>query len=109
MRQFKPHRKQHRPLHGVQQEFRVKLPKDKEMFGRVLQLYGGKHLNVKCADGKLRMCRIPGRMKKIWVRDDDYVLVEPHQIEGEKKGDIVWRYRQVETEWLKKNNYLNDL
>jgi len=92
-----------------EQEYRVRLPRDKEMFGKVLQLHGGKHLTVKCADGKLRMCRIPGKLKKIWVREGDYVILEPWGIEPDKKGDIVWRYKQVEIDWLKRNGHLKDL
>jgi len=104
-RRFTP-RKPHGPQ---EQEFRVRLPRAGEMFGRVLQLHGGKHLTVKCADGKMRMCRIPGKLRKIWVREDDYVLVEPWSIETDKKGDIVWRYKQVEIDWLKRNGHLKDL
>jgi len=33
---------------------------------------------VRCADGKERTARIPGRMqKRVWIREDDIVLVEP--------------------------------
>ena len=99
-----------RKPHGPQdQEFRVRLPREGEMFGSVLQLHGGKHMTVKCADGKMRMCRIPGKLKKIWVRENDYVLVKPWSVETEKKGDIAWRYKQVEIDWLKRNDYLKDL
>ena len=99
-----------RKPHGPQdQEFRVRLPREGEMFGIVLQLHGGKHMTVKCADGKMRMCRIPGKLKKIWVRENDYVLVKPWSVETEKKGDIAWRYKQVEIDWLKRNDYLKDL
>ena len=100
---FKP-----KPVQG-EQEFRVRLPRGNEMFGRVLSLHGGKHMTVKCADQKLRMCRIPGKLRKIWVREGDCVLLEPWSIEGDKKGDITWRYRQTEIDWLDKNGHLKDL
>jgi translation initiation factor 1A len=103
-----------RPVHKKRkgdphQELRVKLPRDKEIFGIVEQLHGGKRMHVRCADGKIRMCRIPGRLRRIWVRPDDIVLVEPWPIQGDKKGDVVWRYRGAEVDWLKQRGYLKDL
>lgn len=110
MQKYRSQRKQQYSAGPVEgQEFRVRLPREGEIFGKVVQLHGGKHLMIKCADQKMRMCRIPGKLKKIWVREDDYVLIKPWPIEGDKKGDIVWRYRQVEVEWLNKNGYLKDL
>ncbi len=94
---------------GEQHELRVHLPQGNEIFGVVEQLYGGKRMQVRCADGKIRLCRIPGRLRKIWVRPDDIVLVEPWSIETDSKGDIVWRYKGVEVDWLKNHNYLKDL
>lgn len=92
-----------------QEGFRVRLPRDKEIFGIVEQLYGGKRMNVRCADGKMRTCRIPGRLRRIWVRPEDIVLVEPWSVESDSKGDIVWRYKGAEVDWLKNNGYLKNL
>ncbi len=86
--------------------FRMRLPREGEIFALVEALHGGKRMTVKCADGKHRMARVSGRLRSIWIREGDYVLIEPWTIEGDKKADIVWRYRQVETDWLKRNNYL---
>jgi translation initiation factor 1A len=91
------------------EEFRIRLPREGELFGRVEALHGAKHLTVKCSDGKKRMCRVPGKLRKIWVREDDCVLVKPWEIEGERKGDIIWRYRRVEVDWLRAKGYLRDL
>ena len=90
-----------------EQGFRVRLPRDKEVFGLVEQLHGGKRMTVKCSDDKIRMCRIPGKLKRVYVREDDYVIVEPWDIEGDKKGDIIWKYRKVEEDWLRRKGYLN--
>ncbi|MEM0372605.1 MAG: translation initiation factor eIF-1A [archaeon] len=99
------YQKQHNaPEEG--QDFRVRLPREGEMFAVVESLHGGKRMEVKCADGKLRMARIPGKLKKIFVREDDLVLVKPWDIEGEKKCDIAWRYKQNEIDWLKRNKKL---
>lgn len=84
------------------QEVRLRLPREGEVLGRVEALHGGKHLTVKCMDGKVRQCRIPGKLKRIWVREDDFVLVKPWEIQGDKHGDIVWRYIRVELENLRR-------
>ena len=91
---------------------RVKMPKQREgeMFAVVMAELGGARFSCYCEDGKERVCRIPGRLKrKVWVREGDYVIVKPWDIEGDKKGDILWRYRPLEVEWLKNRNYLKDL
>jgi translation initiation factor 1A len=67
---------------------------------------GGDHVLVKCTDGKVRLCRIRGKMKrKMWVRENDVVLVAPWDFQGDK-ADIVWRYIGAHAEWLVANNYI---
>ncbi len=92
-----------------EQEFRVRLPRGNQVFGRIEAMHGGKRMTVKCSDDKLRMCRIPGRVKRVYVRPEDYVIVEPWPLEGDKKGDIIWKYRKNEVEWLKRKGYLQNL
>ncbi len=87
--------------------FRVKTPKEGEVLGIVLALMGGARLLIDCKDGKERMCRIPGKLRKrIWVREGDVVIIKPWEIEGDKKGDIIWRYNHIQTKWLKNKGYL---
>lgn len=89
---------------------RVKLPKGKEIFGILDQRLGGSRTRVKCLDGKTRICRIPGRLKrKLWVREGDLVLIEPWGIGGDEKGDILFKYKSTHIDWLKKNGYLKQL
>ena len=88
----------------------IRLPKKKEneLFGVVISELGGARMQCICEDGKERVCRIPGRLKrKIWVKEGDIVIVKPWEIEGDKRGDIIWRYRKLEVEWLKKHNKLS--
>ena len=48
---------------------RVKLPRGDQVLGLCEQRVGGSRMKVRCLDGKTRMCRIPGRLKrKLWVR-----------------------------------------
>jgi initiation factor 1A len=65
-------------------------------------------MTVKCADGKRRMARIAGKLRSIWVREGDYVLLKPQMLEGDKKADITWRYRYVELDNLRRRGILKD-
>ena len=52
------------------------IPQKGEMLGRVIKLVGGDNIIVKCTDGKVRTCRIRGKIKRrMWIRDNDLVLV----------------------------------
>ena len=101
----------HRQNNNEEEEvFRVRTPRGREVLGLLKQRLGGSRMNVACFDGKVRICRIPGRLKrKLWVREGDYVLVEPWELGGDAKGDILYKYRPNQVDWLKNNGYLKDL
>jgi len=85
----------------------VKLPKEGEILGVVTGTLGGGRLHVQCKDGKERVCRIPGKIRRnIWVRDGDIVVIVPWEIGGDKKGDIVWRYNKMQAEWLRRQGHI---
>jgi translation initiation factor 1A (aeIF-1A) len=87
---------------------RVYIPKasKREVFGTIEQRLGSNHLRVRCADGKTRMCRIPGRVKGgRWIREGDVVVVTPWEIQ-DAKGDLTWRYTKPQESWLRKNRYI---
>lgn len=89
---------------------RVKLPRNNQSFGIVDQRLGASRMRVRCLDEKTRICRIPGRLKrKLWVREGDLVLVEPWEMGGDEKGDIIFKYRPSQIEWLKRKGYLKKL
>lgn len=92
-----------------EEKIRLRTPRKGQVIGKVIGLHGGKRMTVQCTDGKRRMCRIPGRKHNLWVRRDDYVLVEPWDIEPDKKGDVVWKYRKRSVKRLRKKGYLEDL
>jgi translation initiation factor 1A len=86
------------------------LPSEGELVGVVTQLLGFDRVKVKCSDGKTRICRIPGKMKKkIWLRLNDVVLVAPWDFQSDQKGDIVWRYDRGDMRELKAKGYLDML
>ena len=92
------------------EEFRVRTPKGKEVLGIVEIRLGYGKSRIRCTDGKTRLCKVPGAMKRrLWVRPGDVVLVEPWEIEGDKKGNIIHSYTKSQVNWLTKNGYLKDI
>ena len=64
---------------------------------------------VRCFDGKSRICRIPGRLKrKLWIRENDTILVEPWELDNEK-GDIIFKYRDNQIAVLRKKGLIKDI
>ena len=89
---------------------RVPLPKGNQVIGILEQRLGGSRCKVRCLDGNTRVCRIPGRLKRrLWVRENDIVLIEPWEFGGENRGDIIFKYRPTQVHWLKKKGYLDKL
>jgi len=90
---------------------RVRIPKGKEILGIVQRRLGGSRMTVQCLDGKERICRIPGRLRRaLWVREQNVVIVEPWELGGDTKGDIIYKYRsKAEVAFLKKNGYLKNI
>lgn len=73
-----------------------RLPDDDEVFAVVSNMLGANKVRARCLDGEERMCRIPGKMqKKVWIREDDLVIVSPWSFQDEK-GDITHRYENQE-------------
>ena len=85
---------------------RAPLPRGKESIGIIEQRLGGNKMMVACLDGKKRNSRVPGRLKrKLWLRPNDVVIVEPWELDFDK-GDIIFKYRPNQIEWLKQNGHL---
>ncbi len=71
----------------------VRLPEEGESLGRVLKLLGSDQVMVKCTDGITSCGRIRGKLKRrIWIRDNDNVIIAPWDFKEAKRGDIVWRF-----------------
>lgn len=85
---------------------RVKLPRGREVIGIIEQRLGGNKMQVGCLDGKTRNCRVPGRLKReLWLRPNDVVIIEPWELDN-TKGDVIFKYRPNQIEWLKNKGYL---
>lgn len=93
------------------QVFRVRIPRGKEILGIVKQRLGGSRMRVTCLDGKERICRIPGRLRRaLWVRENNVVIIIPWELGGDEKGDILYKYRsKAEVDFLKKKGYLKNI
>ena len=89
---------------------RVKLPRGNQTFGILEQRLGGSRMRVRCLDGKTRICRVPGRLKrKLWVREGDVLLIEPWELSGNEKGDVIFKYKPNQVDWLRKKGHLKEL
>ncbi len=85
----------------------MRLPEEGELFGRVLKMLGGENVMVKCTDGLTRRGRIRGKLKRrVWIRDNDIVIIAPWDFKENERGDIVWRFTLPQMEWLKDNNHI---
>ncbi len=89
---------------------RIKLPQGKQVLAILEQRLGASRVKARCLDGKVRVCRIPGRLKrKLWVRENDIIIVEPWEFTGDEKGDVIFKYTPTQVHFLKKRGYLKQI
>ncbi|MDP3917017.1 MAG: translation initiation factor eIF-1A [Nanoarchaeota archaeon] len=107
---FKKPAKKGAPPEPSEETYRVKTPRGRQVFGTIEQRLGGSKMRVRCYDGRTRLCRVPGRMKrKLWVREGDTVLVEPWELGGDDKGDIIYKYKPAQVQWLRKRGLIKEV
>ncbi len=83
------------------------LPTANDVLGVAMRLLGFDRVLVKCQDGHERLCRIRGKMKsRVWIRQGDIVLVSPWDFQSDKRGDVIWRYKRNQVDWLRRKGYL---
>ena len=88
--------------------FRVYLPKASkgEIFAVADQLLGASRIRVACEDGKSRMGRIPGKIRKrMWIREGDLIVVRPWSFQ-DAKADIIYRYTKTQANYLSRRRML---
>ncbi|AFH42805.1 translation initiation factor IF-1A [Fervidicoccus fontis] len=67
----------------------------------VEKILGGDHFIAKCSDGKKRLTRIPGRLRrKMWIKERDVVLVAPWDMQSDTKADLLYKYSNNEVRKL---------
>jgi translation initiation factor 1A len=83
------------------------VPSANDVLGVAIKLLGFDRVLVKCQDGKERLCRIRGKMKRrVWIREGDIVLVSPWDFQSDKRGDIFWRYTKAQAETLRRKGHI---
>jgi len=86
------------------------MPGKDQLLGVVMQMLGYDRLLVKCTDGRERVCRIRGKMKRrVWIKVGDIVLVAPWDFQSDSRGDIIWRYTESQASTLRRKGYLKGL
>lgn len=92
------------------QIYRIHLPRGRQTFGIVQRRLGGSRMEIRCFDGKTRVCRIPGRLKRrLWVREGDLIIVEPWEFSGDDKGDVLYKYTKAQVSFLRRKGYLKQM
>jgi len=100
-----------RPEISEEEEIRrIKRPDEGQIYATVEQMLGSDKLRVQCEDGKERIARIPGRMRKrIWIRVGDLILVEPWKVQTDSRCDVAWRYTPTQAHWIRKKGILKNI
>ncbi|RLI98510.1 MAG: translation initiation factor eIF-1A [Candidatus Aenigmatarchaeota archaeon] len=89
---------------------RIRVPKEGEVLGIVELMLGGDKMRVRCDDGKVRICRIPGKLRKrVWIRVGDLILVQPWKAQSDERGDVVFKYTPTQANWLKRKGYVKSI
>lgn len=85
---------------------RTHRPDEGELFGVIIKILGGNHIEVMSDDGQRRVVRIPGKMnRRKWVRTGDLILLEPwYGMNEDKKADLKYVYQKNEYRGLFKMN-----
>ena len=106
MEDFKDINEEENNEEGQNQITRARLPRGREVIGIIEQRLGGNKMLVNCNDGKTRNCRVPGRLRReLWLRPGDIVIIEKWELDN-TKGDVLYKYRPNQINWLKVNGYL---
>jgi len=88
-------------------EISLRLPYEYEVLGKAEKMLGYDKIMVRCLDGFTRLCRIRGKMKRrVWIRLNDMVIVSPWDFQSDIRGDITYRYKPNQVEWLRSSGHL---
>lgn len=90
-------------------EERIRTPRrhEGEMYAIVVEQMGGSRMTVQCEDGKQRLARIPGRVRrKLWIKEGDYLVIKPWDVQGDERCDLEFRYTLAQADTLKRRGLL---
>ncbi len=78
----------------------LRLPAGGEVICVVMEVIGADHVKVKCMDGAVRVCRIPGKFRRrVWISEGDLVLILPWDFQP-SKGEVLHKYSKDEVKKL---------
>lgn len=78
-----------------------------QVYGKVEKLLGDMRCSVVCGDGRTRVCKIRGKMKRrVWINAGDIVLVCLREFQ-DGKGDLIHKYNSAEAALLKEQHVFN--
>ena len=77
---------------------------DGQEYGKIIKALGCAMFEVKCYDGKTRLCK--ARSKRLRVRVNQYVIISLRDFD-DKRGDIIYVYTADEEKILKKQGIFN--
>ena len=104
-------KKKHAPS-GATKKPRYLNRDDDEMFGIILDNYGGGRMLVKGEDGIEYMGILRGKIKKrVWCRIGDVCVLIPWDFETKTdkrkpKAYIIWRYTKTQVSWLERKGII---
>ena len=86
---------------------RVRVPHEGEVICLVESMLGNNKMRVRCQDEKIRMARIPGKLRKrIWMHEGEFIILRPWDIQGDTNGDAIWKYSAAQVDWLRRRGIL---
>ena len=89
---------------------RIRIPRQGEVLGVIEMMLGADRVRANCDDGNVRICRIPGRLRKrIWVKTGDLILVQPWIVQTNERGDVIFRYTPTQTNYLKRKGFVKSI
>ncbi|MGB0653017.1 MAG: translation initiation factor eIF-1A [Thermoplasmatota archaeon] len=90
---------------------RYKMPDKirREMFAIADNLLGASKLTIMCEDGKSRMGRIRGKMKRrMWIKPGDLLIIKPWDFQDDK-ADVVYRYHRTQAQNMHRKGLIPEL
>ena len=85
----------------LEEEHQLRFKEDNEEYAQIIKVLGDRRFLCKCTDDIERIAHARGKLKKkVWIVNDDIVLVSIRQFESEK-CDIIWKYTEKEILKLK--------
>ena len=85
----------------LEEEHQLRFKEDNEEYAQIIKVLGDRRFLCKCTDDIERIAHARGKLKKkVWIVNDDIVLVSIRQFEPEK-CDIIWKYTEKEILKLK--------